>query len=278
MAGAVLWAAAAAWLYGPVLIKMVRTWVTDPTYSHGFFVLAIAVALIWRRRREFSAAPREPAAAGLVVVGFGLLLFVLGTLAAELFTIRVSLIVELAGTILYAEGRSRLRIVAFPLAFLLLMIPLPAIVFDRIAVSLQLIASSWGERLLQTAAIPVLRDGNVLTLTNATLEVNDACSGIRSVFALLGVALLLGQITRAPRWRQATVALLAIPLAVLLNAVRIAFTGCAVSYFGPAAARGLFHEASGVLVFIVALGGLWTLHSATDWRGRGTAEIECHAG
>jgi exosortase len=172
------------------------------------------------------------------------------------------MIVVLAGTIVFVLGWPHLRAIWFPVAFLIFMIPLPAILFDRLAVSLQLVASRLSEQMLQAARVPVLRDGNVLTLANSVLEVNDACSGIRSVMALVAVVTVAGYLFEPSLWRRAAVALLAAPLAVALNAVRVALTGIAATRFGPDAAKGAVHAAAGWIVFVMALAAIGVVHCA----------------
>lgn len=264
MIGASAWLLSGAFLYAPVLIKLARDWRTDATYSHGFLVLPIALFLVWRQRDRLRDALTRPSTAGLAILAFGLALFIAGSLGAELFLTRISMIFVLAGTVVFAFGWNHLRLVSFPLGFLVFMIPLPAIVFDRIAVSLQLVASRLGEQLLQAADVPVLRDGNILTLARATLEVNDACSGIRSLIALLSMTMLAGYLFEPSAWRRAFVTTLAVPLTVALNGVRIAITGMATSRFGPRAAQGLFHESMGWVVFVAALACVWGLYRATQ--------------
>jgi exosortase len=259
MVGVGAWVLSAALLYAAVLVKLVHQWGTDPTYSHGFLVAPIALFLVWQARDRLRRTSSRPSALGLVLITVSLGLYVLGSLGAELFVTRVSLIGVIAGTVLYVFGWNHLRIVAFPLAFLVFMIPLPAIVFDRATVSLQLVASRMGEELLRAGDLPVLRDGNILTLPTITLEVNDACSGIRSLMALLSVTALVGYFADAGRWQRALIAFAALPIAIGLNGIRIAATGLAASRFGPAAASGAIHEASGWLVFVLALGVVWAL-------------------
>src|SRR5262245_51211247 len=164
-------------LYGSVLAKLTRDWQTDTMYSHGFLVLPIAAWLAWHQRSGWRSTPAAPANGGLWLVLLGLALLSAGTLGAELFLTRISIIPVLAGTIAYVFGWRRLRLVLFPVTFLVFMVPLPTIVFDRVAVALQLFASNLGERMLQAAQVPVLRDGNLLRLPNGILDVNDACSG-----------------------------------------------------------------------------------------------------
>ena len=262
MVGLVAWMFTAALLYAAVLVKLVRQWAADETYSHGFLVAPIALFLLWQQRDRLKQTPIHPSSFGLVVIAGSLALYALGSLGAELFLTRVSLIGVLAGTVLFVFGWRHLRVVAFPLGFLIFMIPLPAVVFDRVAVSLQLVASQLGEQLLRSVNVPVLRDGNLLTLATITLEVNDACSGIRSLMALLCVATLIGHFSASTPARRWSIAFAAIPVAIALNGVRIAMTGLAASRFGPAVASGTIHAASGWVVFVVALAVVWTLQRA----------------
>jgi exosortase len=260
MLGASLWVLAAGLLYGPVLAKLARDWSADPTYSHGFVVPAIAGFLIWQRRRELKSAPAAPSAAGLLLLASGLGLFVAGTVGAELFLTRLSLIGVLAGTLVYVFGWRHLRVVAFPLAFLLFMIPLPSIVFGHVAVSLQLIASQLGEQILRASDVAVLRDGNLLRLANVTLEVNEACSGIRSLSAVVMTATLMGHVLRRRAWGRVALVAASIPLAIGLNGLRIGITGLAASWFGPAATSEAVHTVSGWTVFVAALACVWGVH------------------
>jgi len=254
--GAVVWIASASALYGPVLVKLARDWSGDPAYSHGFVVIPIAAWLLWQQRERWRSTADTPQGAGLAIVIASLGVFALGILGAELFLTRVSLIGVLAGTIVYARGWRHLRIAAFALAFLIFMIPIPSIVMERLAVWLQLVASQLSEHLIQAAGVPVLRDGNVLTLANGRLDVNEACSGIHSVVALLMTATLLGRMMEAPAWRRVLLVVAAIPVAIALNGARVAATAIAVSHVGITAAQGLTHDAFGWVAFVGALGTL----------------------
>jgi exosortase len=159
----------------------------------------------------------------------------------------------LGGIVLYLFGWRVLRTVVFPLGFLLLMIPLPAIIFNQIAFPLQLLASGAGEAALSAARVPVLREGNVLILANTTLEVAEACSGIRSLVSLLTVGIVLGYFADPRPVVRVAVALCTIPVAIIANALRVAGTGIAAQYWGAAAAEGFLHTFSGWVVFVAAL-------------------------
>lgn len=251
IAGVVL-TAAFALLYRQVVVKLVHDWGTDDNYSHGFLIVPVALYFAWERRDRLFAAVRQPSVLGLVVVLGSIATMIAGILGAELFLTRISIIGLTAGTVLFVLGWQHLRVLAFPIAFMLLMIPLPAIIFNQIAFPLQLLASKFGETTLQMCAIPVLREGNVIVLANTTLEVAEACSGIRSLVSLLTLGIVYGYFTDPRVWVRVTIALMTIPIAIVTNGARVAGTGIAASYFGPEAATGFFHEFSGWLVFIAA--------------------------
>ena len=255
-AAALLVCAGVVWLYSDVLSSLVRQWASDDDYSHGFFVLPLALYFCWERRDVLQRSPHRPSLFGLVLVAVSLFVFLAGVLGAELFLTRVSLIGVLGGAVLFIWGRDHFRTTLFPLAFLLLMIPLPAIVFNQLAFPLQLLASRLGETVIAAAGIPVLREGNVLHLASTSLEVAEACSGIRSLVSLLMLGVVLGYFTEERKTGRVLLALATVPIAIVANAARVAGTGLASHWMGPAAAEGFFHGFSGWLVFLVALAGL----------------------
>jgi exosortase len=239
-------------LYRHVLAKLALDWWTDDNYSHGFFIIPIAAYLAWERRARFFAAAQQPTVVGLIILVGSVLVLVGGVLGSELFLTRISLLGTTVGIVLFFFGWARLRVLAFPLAFLILMIPLPAIVFNQIALPLQLQASRFGEGVLGVVDIPVLREGNVLILANTTLEVAQACSGIRSLISLLTLGIVFGYFVDSRGWVRSLIALSSVPVAIVANGARVAGTGIAADYMGPAAAEGFFHEFSGWIVFVAA--------------------------
>jgi exosortase len=251
-ASLVLAVAAFGYLYRAVIDKLVYDWANDGNYSHGFLIVPIAAYLVWERRKRLAEAPIQPSVFGLVLLVGSLATLTAGILGAELFLSRVSMIGVVAGAILFTSGWRVLRLLAFPLAFLLLMIPIPAIIFNQIAFPLQLLASRGAELTLSAAEIPVLREGNVIVLANTSLEVAEACSGIRSLISLVTLAIVYGYFTDDRIWARVVLTLAAVPVAVLANAVRVAGTGVAAHYYGPEAAEGFFHTFSGWMLFVVA--------------------------
>jgi exosortase len=241
-------------VYFPVLSSLVRQWSSDENYSHGFIIIPFSLYFAWEKRRALQAAPYRPHAAGLALVALSLLMLLAGLFGAELFLTRVSLIGIIAGTVLFLWGPRHLRLLAFPILLLVLMVPLPAMVFNQIAFPLQLLASRVGETVLTTAGVPVVREGNILELASTKLEVAQACSGIRSLISLLTLGIILGKLTEPRLSMRVLLAILTVPVAIAANAARVAGTGLAANWIGPEAAEGFLHLFSGWLVFVAAFG------------------------
>jgi len=180
-------------------------------------------------------------------------LLLLGSLGAELFTSRLSMLVLAAGVVLFLSGWKMLRAISFPLGFLILMIPIPVLIYNQITFPLQLLASRFATFWLQLVNVPVLREGNLIILPNYTLEVVDACSGIRSLMTLITLAVAYGYLMNDRRWSRLLLALLMIPIAIVSNAIRIMGAGLLTYHFGPEMAEGFFHEFSGWVIFVAAL-------------------------
>lgn len=249
-------------LFWNVITKLVHDWGTDDNYSHGFLIVPLAAYLAWERRGVLRELPEKPHWAGFVALAGSIVLLAGGVLGAELFLTRIAIIGVLAAIIVSLLGWAHLRILAFPLAFLLLMIPIPAIIFNQIAFPLQLLASRVGQEVLSLWGIPVLREGNVIVLASTTLEVAEACSGIRSLVSLLTLAIVYGYFTDPRIGVRVAVASMSVPVAIAANALRVAGTGIAAHYYGAAAATGFFHTFSGWLVFGVSLALLFVVARA----------------
>jgi exosortase len=261
--GAVVFGAAFLLVYSRILIALAGDWQTSDDYSHGLIVAPAAVWLAWNRRGDLRAAPAAPSIWGLGLIVASLLVLLIGTAGVELFLTRVSAVGVLVGGIAYLGGWRHVRLLAFPLGILLLTIPLPSLVFNQIAFPLQLAASRFGVDMIRLADVPVLREGNVIVLANTTLEVAEACSGIRSLISLLAVALFYGYFTETHQGRRALIALSAIPVAVATNAIRVAATGVAAHYYGPQVTTGFLHGLSGWLVFLVSFALIVAIARAT---------------
>lgn len=264
--------AAVAFLYAAVLAKLGYDWWTDENYSHGLLVPFVIVLIIWKEWDVLGRVEkRSSVLPGGVAIVFAILALIAGTLGSELFTQRMSLVIMLAGIVIYFFGVRLLNLLAVPFVLLLLAVPIPQIIFNRIAFPLQIWASKmavWGIRVFE---VPTLRKGNVIDIlpSGATqtisLEVVEACSGIRSLMTLVTLALILGFFTRrddnggfanmsrADLLRVVILMISAVPIAVLTNAGRVTATGVLTYYYGRQATEGIWHDVSGWLVFVVAL-------------------------
>ncbi len=250
------------WLYQPTLTHLVRQWWQDPNFSHGFFVPIFAGFAIWRERSQLAHLKLHPSWSGLFLLGFGLCVLVVGQMGAELFLSRFSLLIVLAGMTVLFLGWSFFRALLFPWAFLVLMIPIPAIVFNQITFPLQLLASKIASTTLPWLGVPVLREGNVIVLPVMALEVADACSGIRSLMSLTTLAVIYGYLMESRTWVRVLLALASLPIAVAANSLRVVGTGLLVQYWEPDKAQGFFHEFQGWLMFVASLGMVYLLHRA----------------
>lgn len=250
------------WLYGPVLARLARQWWTDPNFSHGFFVPVFSAFVLWKSRARLRAIVPAPSFWGLPIIVISLTMLLVGTFGAELFLSRMSLIVLLAGAVVFFAGWPMLRAVLFPLCFLVLMVPIPAIVFSQITLPLQMLASKLAAGTLPVCGVPVLREGNIINLPAMPLEVAQACSGIRSLMSLTTLAIMYGYLVERRIWVRIALALASIPIAVAANGLRIVGTGLIVQYWDPEKAEGFFHLFSGWLVFVFSLLMLFALHRA----------------
>ncbi len=244
-----------ALVYHEVLVKLVFDWWKDPNYSHGFVVPLVSLYLLWRKRAQLVRLNRikSPSFPGLVLMGAGLAMLVAGRAGAELFLQRFSLLVVMAGMVLLFCGRGMLKSVSPALAFLMFMIPIPYMLYDSISFPLKLFTSCCAAMSLTLLHIPVLREGNLVHLANTTLEVADACSGIRSLISLLAIGSVIAWVTLRSNWKRALVILLVIPIAVFANAARVVITGVLAHFYGSAVAEGFFHEYAGLMIYLVSL-------------------------
>jgi exosortase len=235
-----------------------QDWWSNETYSHGFLAAAIALYLAWKQRSATLAVPANPSARGLILTSASVLMFIVGQLGAEFFTTRMSLIMLLCGLIWTFWGLPRLRRLAFPLLLLASVVPPPVILYNKLAAPLQLLASGLATQLAQALGASIFRDGNVIQLPNMTLGVAEACSGLRSLASLTVGALLLGYVEHLRTLGRVLVLLLAIPIAILFNVLRVTGTALLAEQH-PDLALGFYHSLTGWLVFV---GGFGTLYAS----------------
>ncbi|MBV8834655.1 MAG: exosortase/archaeosortase family protein [Acidobacteriaceae bacterium] len=245
--------------YAPILYRMGVQWATDENMGHGFFVPIISGYIVWQRRDTLLGTPTNPNKWGLVMVIWAALQALIATLGAELFTARLSFLIALVGTILYLGGTEWVKKLAFPLLLLLFMIPIPSIIYAQLTLRLQMLASQLGEVMIGWMGIPVLRSGNTLQLPSQTLDIAEACSGIRSLLSLGFLSLVYAYFTDKRVWMRWALLVATIPIAIGANGVRVAVTGL-LSEINTKFAQGAYHEMEGYIVFVVALAALIITH------------------
>ena len=253
--------------YAPVLWALVRQWNNDADMGHGFFVPVMAALIAWQKKDLLLAEKPAPNWWGMVIVIYAGLQLYIGTLGVELFLSRTAFVITLIGITLLLGGTRALRILAFPLFLLFFMVPIPAILYNKITFPLQFLASEMANAALDFLRIPVLREGNILYLAESSLSVVEACSGIRSLLSLTFLALVYGYFFEKNVWMRVVLFLATVPIAMIANASRVTLTGV-LSEIKPELAEGFFHTASGWVIFMVALASLIAFHQALKLGGR----------
>ena len=292
-------AIALAFLYFTVMVKLANDWWHDENYSHGLLIPFVIVFILWQERKNFVDSKSAPATwLGTIGIGVSLCALWAGTAGVELFVQRASLVLMLASIVIYFFGARLMRVIAVPLVLLALAIPIPQIIFNRIAFPLQLFASRCAVAAMSFFSIPVLRQGNVIELMPLgasepkKLAVVEACSGIRSLMTLVTLAVIYAYFTRPTQdppnglwsanssdskmsgnklkfvghftfWRSLILVIAAVPIAILTNALRVSGTGVLAHYYGTRVADGFFHTFSGWVIYVAAalllLGTGWVL-------------------
>jgi exosortase len=247
-------------MYASVLSALARQWWDDPNYGHGFFVPVFAVYVLWRERDRWNALPSGANSIGLAIMLLAIALRVLGILGAELFLARLSLVILICGIVLFLAGGRALRLISFPICYLLFMIPLPAIVYYQLTLPLQLWASRLGASGLVALGIHTVREGNLLVLPNCTLNVVEACSGIRSLLSLLAAVVAYGYLAEPSTWKRIVLALASVPIAILTNGLRLVATGVLSYFFGPSVDSGVVHLVLGLGFFALAFLSILLIH------------------
>ena len=242
-----------------------KAWAENPEFSYGALIPFIVIYLLWHRRQQLQKEVEAGRTAGLAPAITGCLLQVVSGMSGSFLIAGTALVLAILGTILYLWGPRCAKIAAAPVALLMLMIPLPAYVTGELSWKLQGVASTVSSTVLRVLGTPVLQEGNLLKLPNYALEVKQACSGSRSLFALIALALVLGLNVTRKWWIRVLLVAVAPALAVGANIVRIVGTGLIARRWGALAADESLHMIWGILVFVIAVLGLLGTQRFLRW-------------
>jgi len=167
-------------VYWPIVVPMVKQWARDENYSHGFLVPLISLYMAYLSRDKLLEAEVRPSNSGLVLIGLGLVMLLLGWLGTEYFTMRSSMVVIIAGAVLFTMGREIFKILSIPLAYLLLMVPIPYIVYDAAAFPLKLFVTKVSVLVMKALGVVVLQEGNILIAVHT--ENHDEMDRAQEIF------------------------------------------------------------------------------------------------
>ena len=235
--------------YASTLGGMVHQWWTDEDMGYGFIVPLVIAWIVWRERARWRKLPVQPSVWGFAVLALAASLQIASALGAGLFAASLAFVLSMAGLVLCLLGVVWLRAWAFPLLLTLFMLPKLAIVYNQITLPLQLLATRLAGRMLSAVGFMVERNGNILNVAGHSIEVVEACNGIRYLLPLGFLALVLAYAGGAKLWVRGAMLAAAIPTAILANALRVAFSG-----LSPALTEPTPHAVLGTLIFVLCLG------------------------
>ncbi len=249
--------AAVLLVYRRYIFWMVDWWSRSEYYGHGFLIPIVTGYLIWRQREGLRELPRKEFRAGIKLIAASLLLHIAATFGDVHFLSGFALVGTIFGLVVWLGGRSWGRALAFPIAFLLFMVPLDRLLIDQLAQPLQVFSAQMGGRAVAAIGTRIAIEGTMIHTPVYTFEVAIPCSGLKSMIAMTALAALFAHLLIAPRWKKLLLFAVAVPVALLANTVRIFVTVVLGTTLGPAMAEGFFHSVSGILVFMLGLAGLF---------------------
>jgi exosortase len=246
--------------YIPTFDWMIDRWsVADTYYSHGFLVPFISAFIVWLKRKELSALLVKPSRWGWIVFGIGMTVYALSAVLRVYSSSGFSLLIVLPGLILLLWGKDHLKALWFPLSFLLFMVPLPLVVISNMSFKLKIIATQASVAVINMIGVPAVREGSIIKTQHSYVIVEDPCSGIRSLLALIALGALMAYFSRLSRVKKLVLFAASIPLAVATNIIRIVAVTLASEMYGSEFATGKFHDAMGMMVFVLAFLGMLML-------------------
>jgi exosortase len=248
--------ALAGWLFHGTFAGLFGRWWDDPTYAHGFLVPLASAFFVYEALRRNRDIEVGGSLWGAPVLAAAILAFFAGKLGNMLFIQAIAFIVSLAALALLVEGWAFFKVTVLPIGFLVFMCPLPSGFYDMVSARLRLFASGVSTVLLQMAGVPATASGNIIYIPNATLSVEDACSGIRSLFGIIATATAFAFVVRGGFLRKAVFILSAAPIAVFANILRVTGTGFLQNAGYSRLAEGFYHQVEGWMFYVIALAAL----------------------
>ena len=240
-------------LYYPVIASMIHDWEVNKNYSHGYLIPFITGYMIWNIRKELLQIEIVPNNWGVLLILAGVVQMIVAWVGTEYFLQRTSMIVILFGIALFLTGSKITKKLSMPLLYLIFMVPIPAIIWNKFAFPMKLFASYIATHIVDAIGISILREGNILHLASTTLEVADACSGLRSLTSLLALSAAFTLMISLSRWKKCVLFFSAVPIAIFTNVMRLTITAALASRYGEKVAQGFLHDFSGWLIFMLGL-------------------------
>jgi exosortase D (VPLPA-CTERM-specific) len=232
------------------LFELVRRWIAEEEYSHGFLIPVVSAWMLWMRRDALIASFGQPSWTGLAIIALALAMHVIGQYSSIYILSQIGFILVLIGIVLTAGGYPLLKVTFVPIVFLIFAVPLPYFIQSNLTLQLQLISSQLGVDVIGIFQIPVYLEGNVIDLGFYKLQVVEACSGLRYLYPLLSLSFLAAYLFQAPFWQRALVFLSGIPITIGMNGLRIGMVGATVNWWGPKMADEVLHFFEGWVIFI----------------------------
>lgn len=255
-------------LYFGTFQQLIQTWSSSEDYGHGFVILPISLYLIWKKKEILLNERIEPSGWGYIFMILWIVFYVFGIVGNISTLADISMIMFLIGSVSVLIGRGTVKEVIFPICFLLFMFPIPSEIYIRITNPLMLFATGTSYYLLGIFNIPILKEGNLLFLPNYSMEVVNACSGIRSLSMITALALLIGYFTTTSNSIRVLFFIISIPIAIFGNVLRITITALLAYFWSTRAAEGFSHTIAGLVTFLVSLGILYGCMELVSWSSK----------
>ncbi|MFZ1984130.1 MAG: exosortase [Desulfatitalea sp.] len=253
----------------PVWSNLLATWAESDQYSHGFLILPISLLLAWQKKEILKAIRPLPSRQGLFLAIAALGIYLIAYLSEILTLASIAMWLFVCGTVLYWWGTPIVKVLLFQLFFLLFMIPVPSQIFATLTVPLQLFVSKISVMVAQIAGVPTLREGNIINIPGHSLQVVQACSGLRSIVSLLMLSAVWGYLRIRSKWLRTAIFLLGVPIAIIVNIVRVILLIMAFYFFDYDLSTGSIHTYFGIAIFFLALLLLGALTKmVTKWDSR----------